>query len=247
MNNTMPQWSELTQAQFERRVKQTKVAVMVTCAIETHGDHLPLGTDMFLPVYLAEKIAQKTKAIVLPPIPFGASWSFDVFKGTVSLRPETLLLAYRDVMKGVFRQGFEFLVALNGHGGNSSLIRQAAEEATEGHGGTVVIVDWWKDLAEEVRAEICETPDGHAGEDETSELMAIHPDLVDMKAAKSVRIRTTFRIVSAARRKELLPRGVFGEPHSATADKGKAIMAKAEEELVHLIEQLEQGKLPITE
>ncbi len=243
----MPQWSELTQASFERKARQTKVAVMVTCAVETHGDHLPLGTDMILPTFLAEKIAQKTKALVLPPIPFGESWSFDVFKGTVSLRPETLLMVYRDVMKAVFRQGFKFIIALNGHGGNSRLLHQAAEYSTEDHDGTVVIVNWWSDLAASVRAEICETPDGHAGEDETSEVLAVRPDLVDMKAAKSARIRTTFRIVSASRREELLPRGIYGEPQNATAEKGRAIMERAEKELIELVQQLEKGKLPISE
>ncbi len=242
----MPRWSELTQASFEREARETKVAVMVTCSIEAHGNHLPLGTDMILPSFLAEKVAQRTKAMVLPPIPFGESWSFDVFKGTVSLRPETLLMVYRDVMKAVFRQGFKFIVALNGHGGNSTLLRQAAEEATEGHDGAVIIVNWWDDLAKSVRAEILETPDGHAGEDETSEVLAVRPDLVDMKAAKDARVRTSFRIVSASRREELLPRGIYGEPQSATAEKGKAIMERAEEELIQLVEQLEQGKLPIS-
>ncbi len=156
-------------------------------------------------------------------------------------------MVYRDVMKAVFRQGFKFIVALNGHGPNAPLLRQAAEVATEGNDGAVVIVNWWNDLAKSVKAEVLETPEGHAGEDETSEVLAVRPDLVDMKAAKGARVHTTFRVVSTSRRKELLPRGVYGEPESATAEKGRAIMEKAEEELIQLVEQLEQGKLPITE
>ncbi|MFX1474898.1 MAG: creatininase family protein [Promethearchaeota archaeon] len=243
----MPQWSEQTLASFERKAKETKVAVMVTGSIEAHGDHLPLGCDLILPTFLAERIAQKTKALVLPPIPFGESWPMDVFKGTVSLRAGTLLMVYHDVMKAVFRHGFRFILALNGHGLNTPLLRQAAEEATEGTDGTVIIVDWWSDLAKSVRAQVLESPEGHAGEDETSEVLAVRPDLVDMKVAKGARVRTAFRVVSASHREELLPRGVYGEPEGATAEKGKAIMKKAEEELLLLVEQLEQGKLPITE
>jgi len=220
---------------------------MVTGALETHGDHLPLGTDIINPAYLAEKVARKTKALMLPPIPFGDSWSFDVFKGTVSLRPETLLMVYRDVMTAVLRQGITFIVALNGHGPNAAILQQAAQAATEGSAGAIIIVNWWLDVAKEARAKVLQTPEGHAAEDETSEVLAVRPDLVDLTAARKARVRTEFRIVSASRREALLPRGMYGEPETATAEKGKTIMQAAEDELVRLVQQLENGKLPIAD
>ncbi|MHA2361867.1 MAG: creatininase family protein, partial [Candidatus Thorarchaeota archaeon] len=80
----MPEWIELTHGRFLEASQRTQVAVMITGALEAHGTHLPLGTDSILPTYLGEKVAQKTNALVLPVIPFGDSWSFEMFKGTVS-------------------------------------------------------------------------------------------------------------------------------------------------------------------
>jgi len=243
----VPLWSELTRTRFERALKDTRVAVMVTGALEAHGDHLPLGTDIINPVYLADKIARRTKALVLPPVPFGDSWSFDVFRGTVSLRPETLLMAYRDVMTAVLRQGVKFIVALNGHGPNASILQQAAQAATEGTDAAVIVVNWWVDVAKQARQKVLETPEGHAAEDETSEVLAVRPDLVDLSTARGARVRTEFRIVSASRREMLLPRGMYGEPEQATVEKGKIIMQAAEDELVKLVQELERGKLPFLE
>lgn len=218
---------------------------MVTGALEAHGNHLPLGTDTINPTYLAEKLAQRTKALVLPAVPFGESWSFDAFRGTVSLRPETLLMIYRDVMTAVLRQGVKFIVVLNGHGPNAAILQQAAQSATEGTDSAVVVVNWWLDLAKQTREKLLQTPEGHAAEDETSEVLAVRPDLVDLGSARGARVRTEFRIVSASRREALLPRGMYGEPETATVQKGKAIMQAAEDELVKLVQKLEQGKLPI--
>ncbi|GAG97218.1 unnamed protein product, partial [marine sediment metagenome] len=82
-------------------------------------------------------------------------------------------------------------------------------------------------------------------EDETSELMHVHPDLVDMTKAVSHRVVTKFSIISGGYRDELLPSAMYGDPRKATPEKGRLIMEQAEEELIELINQLQQGKLPI--
>jgi creatinine amidohydrolase len=241
----MPFWSELTHANFSKVASQTEVVVMVTGSLEAHGKHLPLGTDTILPTHLAEKVAEKTKALVLPTIPFGDSWIFNEFEGTISIHPSALVDYYTSVMKGVFKHGFRYLLVLNGHGGNTALIKQAAEISTKKGERAVIIVDWWRDLAEETRKEIEETPGGHAAEDETSEVMAVRPDLVDLERAESHRVVTRFAIVSGAYRKELVPSAMYGDPRKASQEKGVAIMEKAEEDLISLIEDLERGKLPM--
>jgi hypothetical protein len=86
----MPFWSELTHGNFGNAARETEVVVMVTGSLEAHGKHLPLGTDTLLPEYLARKIAEKTKALVLPTIPFGESWDFDQCKGTISIKADAL-------------------------------------------------------------------------------------------------------------------------------------------------------------
>jgi len=241
----MPLWSELTYEGFKRAARTTEVVVMVTGALEAHGKHLPLGTDIILPTFLAEKIAEKTNALVLPTIPFGESWDFNTIEGTISIHPGALVEYFVSVLKGVFKHGFRYIVVLNGHGGNAPIIKQAAKTATKKGERVVIMVNWWRDLAKEVRKIVEETPGGHAAEDETSEVMFVRPDLVDMKVAEAHRVETRFEIISGTFREELLPSAMKGDPRKASEDKGRLIMEQAEENVINLIKQLERGELPI--
>ncbi len=243
----MPLWYQLTYPQFIKASQETEVAVMITGSLEAHGKHLALGTDTVMPEYISKAIAERTKAMVLPPIPFGDSWSFENFEGTISVSPINLINFYIDIMKGVFKQGFRYIVALNGHGGNSSHLESAAKIATKKGDRIVIIVNWWRDLAEEVRREVLETREGHSAEDETSVMMHVAPELVDMASAKPAIVRSQFRVVAASYREEIYPEAIYGDPTSANAEKGKAILNQAIDDLVRLIEDLERGKLPLIE
>jgi creatinine amidohydrolase len=241
----MPKWYELTQPAFSKLAGQTSVAVLITGAVEAHGTHLPLGTDTLLPTYLGDQIAERTKALVLPPIPFGDSWIFVPFKGTITVTPNVLTNYYADVMESVFNIGFRYIVVLNGHGGNVCSIRQAATIATSKKEASVILVNWWADLAKDARQEVLETPEGHAAEDETSEALYVCSNLVDMTNLVSSGVKTKFTIISEMYREKLIPSAVAGDPKTANEEKGKAIMLAAAEELVELIEQLERGEVPI--
>ncbi len=241
----MPLWAELTRIGFIRAAEETEVAVMVTGAVEAHGTHMPLGTDVILPTYITETVAKRTKALVLPPVPFGDSWIFEPYQGTVSVRPVTLIAFYADVMESVFRHGFRFIVVVNGHGGNVSHLRDAAKRATDGGDRAVIIVNWWHDLGKEARRNVIETIDGHAAEDETSEMLYVRPELVDMKSAQPAVSDSKYIVVSANYRSELYPSAVHGDPRPATAEKGRAIVEAAIDELIELIETLERGEIPI--
>jgi creatinine amidohydrolase len=241
----MPFWSELTHEGFKKAARATEVVVMVTGAVEAHGKHLPLGTDIILPNFLAEKIANQTNALVLPTIPFGESWDFNHNEGTISIHPTALSDYYVSVLKGIFKHGFRYVLVLNGHGGNAAIIKQAAKTATKKGERVVIIVNWWRDLAKTARKLVEETPGGHAAEDETSEVMHVRPDLVDMKVAEAHRVETKFEIISGTYRDELLPAAMYGDPRKATEEKGRLIMEQAEEEIIELISQLERGKIPL--
>lgn len=241
----MPYWQELTHKQFIRAAHETEVALFVAGALEAHGDHLPLGSDTILPAYLADIVATRTKALVLPPTPFGESWTFEEFEGTLTVSPSALLSYYSDLMESIFKHGFRFIVALNGHGGNSSLLQLAARKSTMGGERAVIVVNWWTDLGKEIRQKLLESPEGHAAEDETSEMMHVRPDLVDSSSYKSSDVKTRYAIVSGRYRGELFPSAVRGNPARATREKGQRFMEEAARELLELIAQLEKGELPI--
>jgi creatinine amidohydrolase len=218
---------------------------MVTGALEAHGTHLPLGTDTIQSTFLAEKIAEKTNALVLPTIPFGESWGFNHIEGTISIHPGALTEFYVSVLEGIFKHGFRYIVALNGHGGNAPIIRQAAQTATKKGERVVILVNWWSDLAKTARNLVEETPGGHAAEDETSVIMYVRPDLVDMKVAEVHSVETRFEIISGTYRDELFPSAMYGDPRKASEEKGRLIVEQAEEEIIKLITQLERGELPV--
>jgi creatinine amidohydrolase len=242
----MPFWSEFSHKGIQKAAGDTSVVVMVTGAMEAHGTHLPLATDAILPTYLAEKVAEKTNALVLPTIPFGDSWDFNKFPGTISIDPLVLTKYYKSVMIGVFKNRFRYLIVLNGHGGNVPALKMAAKQATEKGEHVVIIVNWWRDLAKSARELVEETPGGHAAEDETSEVMHVRPDLVHLSKAVAHRVVTKFDIISGSYREELLPSAMYGDPRKASEEKGRLIMEQAEEELIALVNDLEQGKLPLT-
>ncbi|MDF1538145.1 MAG: creatininase family protein [Candidatus Thorarchaeota archaeon] len=240
----MPLWQELTHIGLLKAIEKTNVAVLPTGALEAHGNHLPLGTDNILPKYLVDAINDRTSALVLPPINYGDSWIFNEFEGTITVEPSALVAFYTNVMKGVFKHSIRYLLVLNGHGGNSGHLETAAKDATNKGERIVIIVNWWRDLSESARAIVLETPEGHAAEDETSEVMHVAPYLVDMENATKARVRTKFRVVSGTYRRELIPRATFGDPTRASKEKGKLIMEQACDEIVELVNQLEKGNIP---
>ena len=167
------------------------------------------------------------------------------FKGTITLSETTLVNVIIDVCKSLAHHGFRKIILVNGHGGNVPALKLAAKAATNKGECAVIIVNWWRDLAESARKIVEETPGGHAAEDETSEVMHIRPDLVDMTEAVSHRVISKFDIISGSYRDTLLPSAMYGDPRKATPDKGRLIMEQAEEELIGLINELERGKLPL--
>ncbi len=125
-------------------------------------------------MYIAERAAEEAGVLLLPPIWYGYTYVLDKFPGTISISQETLYRLYKDVFLEAARNGVKYLVVVNGHGGNVDLLRTAAREVAKTTSLVVVLINWWVDLAKEARRRVLETPEGHAAEDETSEVTAAH-------------------------------------------------------------------------
>ncbi|MDI3317710.1 MAG: creatininase family protein [Bacillota bacterium] len=171
-----------TMAAFREAVRSTDLAILPVGSLEAHGEHLPLGSDILAPVELARRVAEllEDRVMVYPPIPYGHSWDLSVYPGTVNV-PDDVFRAYvAAVGASIAESGVRRLAVFNGHGGNTGALRGAAEAIAE-HGAEVAIWSWWLDFAPEIRR-ICQGQ-GHAGEDETSVLLAIDERRVDMSRA----------------------------------------------------------------
>src|SRR5690606_13045111 len=106
------------------------VAILPIAAVEQHGPHLPVGTDLIiadkLSAMAADAVSGDVATALMPALAYGKSDEHEGFAGTVSLSAETLIAALTDIGASLARSGIRRLVILSGHGGNSECMSIAA-------------------------------------------------------------------------------------------------------------------------
>jgi len=184
-------WTEIKEAIEEGR----DAVIIVVGSIEQHGPHLPTATDTLCGVAIAERIANKMgNALVAPAIRPGYSEHHMRFPGTISLRPEVLMEVIKDYCRCLARQGFKKIILLPTHGGNFPVVEIAATQIFQELRATFPVkMAVYSDLtgffekqfsiakANGIEPGECGT---HAGECETSEILAIDGDLVKLEKAE---------------------------------------------------------------
>ena len=209
------------------------VAILPVGSVERHGDHLPLGTDGIEAEAVALLVAERIGAHVFPPIWYGSSLGLKRFSGTIDVEPQAFYSYVKSVIREILRNGYTLVLVVNGHGGNSYILREVAIEiAYEYRDKAVLVVDWWRDVAQEIRASLFKSP-GHAGEDETSVMMYLTPSNVDMSSAKDheTSIRVGLTVFSSAIDEALYPEAVLGRATAASPEKGKMLLEAVSNEI----------------
>ncbi len=160
------------------------LAVLPWGATEAHNYHLPYGTDVIEAEAIAAesaKIAWKAgaKVIVLPTIPFGVNTGQHDVKLDLNMNPSTQFVVLKDVMEVLNRQGIYKLIILNSHGGNDfkPMIRELGLQYPKMF---IASCDWFRAIDQKL---FFDNKDDHAGEMETSLLLYLRPDLVDISIA----------------------------------------------------------------
>lgn len=209
-----------------------RTVVFAAGSTEQHGPHLPLRTDTLLGDALAAGVAERLGVVSGPTIPFGVSPHHMAFCGTITLRPSTFKAMTLEYVDSLAAHGFETILAIPSHGGNFAPLRELAEE-TDGHVGDARLIAY-TDLQEfvSVLAQVgqaegvpAEVSGSHAGEAETSLVLAMRPDLVDMSEAVAGFTRpfdpeTESRLFSEGTR-ALSEVGVLGDSRPADARRGQ--------------------------
>jgi creatinine amidohydrolase len=160
--------------------------VIFTGSIEQHGPHLPLATDTILGYAIGERVARRLgNALLAPVIRPGVSEHHMAFKGTLTISPDTFKATVRDVAHSLARHGFKRIAITWSHGGNAGALTEllpqlAAELPDVEIRGPIVPREKFKHLAEYARTQgiTLEALGIHAGEGETSEMLAHAPDQV---------------------------------------------------------------------
>jgi creatinine amidohydrolase len=240
---------------------------------EMHGDHLPLGTDVYNALEVSKRAAEKADTLYAPPIWTGYSPQHlrqpEQGMGTLTYRAETVCAVIHDTVKCLVHHGFNRIIFVNGHTSNNkvtdSVFRRLRYETGAllamfkpyGERYLGIVEDLMENLPEE-------TPGWHASEQETSIMLAYNPDNVHMDRAVDGRAHAPAWMPEAFDKsdgawdasfkgyeyfyfpmdhEEFSEHGVIGNPKRATAAKGDAIFERFSTYLAEAIEELR--KVPV--
>ena len=186
-------WEELTSDQFPTAVAAAgSVCLVPLSVLERHAHHLPLGTDVFIARELCRRAAALEPAVVFPDVIFTQILEARHQPGTVALDADLILRLLENVCREIARNGLTKIVLLSSHGGNQHVLRLLAQaQLAQRHAYVLYVVDPSVLPADEaaLSAQWKTAVDGHAGEQETSQMLAIRPDLVHLSEALAAAIR----------------------------------------------------------
>jgi len=222
---------------------QNDIAVLPVGSTEQHGPQNPLGTDHLIARALAEEAAKQTGVLCLPVVPFGVSSHHRQFWGTMHVSPSVFKDYVRELCLSLKSYGVKRVVVVNGHGGNRSNLLELAREL-RGQGLFVSVFQWWE-AASKLLPELFDSEErGHAGAEETSVNLALHPHLVEM--TKAVDEKQSCRFVESAGVSygldtvDYTVSGVFGVATTASSEKGREVFEASVSELVKHIEGIKR-------
>jgi creatinine amidohydrolase len=255
-------WSRLTTREFAALDPTVTVAVLPLGATEQHGPHLPLGVDSTLADGIIEAALPLLPAdlpvLFLPTQQIGLSPEHARFPGTLTLSSETLIRLWSEIGASVARTGIRKLVLFNAHGGHVGAMDIVARELRVAHDLIVYSVSWFNLPLGEAAAQFSADEHRfgiHAGEMETSMMLALAPGDVAMEAARDFDSTSRDRARDYAllgngksaklgwAMEDYNPAGAAGNAAAATAGKGRAVVDAAAKQLALLLAEV--SRLPL--
>jgi creatinine amidohydrolase len=226
------------------RANNFNKAVLAIGSTEYHGSHLPYGTDTIVAHHLANQIASKVNILMLPTIPIGMSHHYSGFPISLSFSTETLMHILKDIYKSLDRHNIKRLLIINGHDGNIPAIQAATNEyRTNNPEFKIAVLEaWWETASKLLPKNTFEVWEGlgHGGEGETSIMLHIKPELVNMDEAKGVVPKLPEAIQYKWIFTEITPYGATGDPTKASPHKGKLMNEALLRTLLNFITKMEE-------
>jgi creatinine amidohydrolase len=178
---------EKSWVRIKEELKALDTIIVPLGALEAHGTHNPVGCCYMLAEVASREVGARTGIPVTPVIPFGVSDAYKHFPGTVTVSSDSLYNYVKDTCESLVQSGFRKIAFFSAHGGNNlSVLRELSGELRERHGVLCAVLHVWG-LVEQITPSTMMDPEvrrGHAGEPETSVMLHLFPDLVDMCQAK---------------------------------------------------------------
>lgn len=250
-------WQELKWPEI-RALSKDSTAVIPLGSVEQHGLHLPLCTDTTQVTSIARAVESRlsNEVVLLPTLWLGSSHHHLDFPGTLSLRPSLYTQVLQELAMSVLNAGFRRLFFLNGHGGNETPAAQALTElaVTDAKAGESLLAmsSWWSVGKPDPERLGMQSPTiSHACEYETSLMLLLRPDLVELNLATnraSLREESWLggsKPISMFRRfATMTATGSLGAPVTATAAKGEALYTDVVEDIVAFLTDFVHWPLP---
>lgn len=232
-----------------------RIVVLPLGAHEQHGPHLPFETDTLIAAGVVERVRNSVPSsmplIFLPVEPVGYSIEHMDVPGTKTLRYDEAVERWLGIAEEAASKGIRRFVMLNAHGGNSPLMTIVATEARVRFGMLAVTTSWTRfGVPSDIISPEEKALDIHGGDIETSVMLAMYPDLVNMDKARHFsskqqdfsrcykHLRAYGPHAFGWKMSDLNPLGVAGNASAATAEKGEALLAHAVTGLVELLKDV---------
>ncbi|MFC4406340.1 creatininase family protein [Haloarchaeobius iranensis] len=220
------------------------VAFLPVGSTEQHGPHAPLGTDAMSAAEIAARAAAAADfdPLVAPVVPVGIAEEHRQFDGTLWVSEDTFRAYVRETVESLAHHGVDYVVVVNGHGGNTAAVREVCARVTRDGTTDAVPFTWFDTVDGDLLDGL-----GHGGPVETSVVAAIdsglvHPDRYDAAAAGAgdgfgdwvagVNVAYDFS--------EFAEGGNVGDPSAASPERGEAVLDDAAEKLLALVDGLRE-------
>ncbi|MEC9257553.1 MAG: creatininase family protein [Candidatus Poribacteria bacterium] len=199
-------------------------AILPLGATEQHGLHLPQNTDSLIAEAIALQVGKKSVGMILPTIPIGYSWVWRDYPGSLTFSFDTFRSVIKDIVVSLDRNRCRALLILTTHGANPQPIKYASRELVD-HTSIRVLRAFYPNLSQiitDADSTTWQASNFHAEEFETSLMLYLHPNLVDMtKAVSEYPPYSLDYEMSTLPMGALSESGVFGDATVATVEKGE--------------------------
>ncbi len=245
---------EMTNPEVEEFLTRHHTVVVPTGATEQHGPHGPLLTDVYIAQEIARRVAPTVGAVVAPPINYALSYPHVGFKGLVHVKIPTFMALIGDLCEAFAASGFKRVIFLNGHYDNTYPIAYACAMVAEKLPKDVKAfpVNYWDGMTPEEMSEFFTLKTGlHANAAETSAMLAINPDLVDMDRANAEfppfpeysvnasAVHAAYFFTAPGSVYWATKSGTWGDARQATVEMGRRYLDASVRSTVALLENIE--------
>jgi creatinine amidohydrolase len=252
-------WEELTAPNFEKAVKDCGgVCVLPIGVLEKHGNHLPLGTDMYTSQAVCKAAAEKEPSIVFPYYFLGHIATARHYPGTISISNSMMMDVLLAMCDEISRNGLKKILIMSGHGGNRNFLPFFAQEMPRLDRDYSVYTGYVGNTTEAQNKELAEASGSddfgqHAGLKETAMIMHIRKDLVhdgvqDPKEGESLgRLDSVHKagLFSGFSWYSNFPNHIAGNPALATPELGKLVFGHAVENVVKAIKAVKDDNVSL--